>query len=259
MASITCTNCGAVLKTPTEIAPGKKVKCPKCQQAFVVLAPKAEEEPEELEEKQAPADEEEKDADDEDEAPKKKKAKDDDDEEDEGEAPKKKKAKDDDEEDEDDAPKKKGKGDDAKSPAKKGGSMMYILLGVGGLLACCCCGGGGGGGWWVYSNYLAAPPFHGYWAEKSPLPIHQVQFLKGGNAAVFMPFEAQAGSPAPNAKWKIIDDKSFELTLNDSSKKISWTDSSSAKFEYKISGDELTLTNTAGDKKSIVFKKVPDK
>src|SRR5882762_3989475 len=38
MASIKCTNCGAILKTPTEIAPGKKVKCPKCTQTFVVQA-----------------------------------------------------------------------------------------------------------------------------------------------------------------------------------------------------------------------------
>src|SRR5882672_1395134 len=47
MPSITCTNCNAVLKTPTEIPVGKKVKCPKCQQPFVVQAvePSIEEEP----------------------------------------------------------------------------------------------------------------------------------------------------------------------------------------------------------------------
>lgn len=38
MASIKCTNCGAVLKTQTEIPVGKKVKCPKCAQPFVVQA-----------------------------------------------------------------------------------------------------------------------------------------------------------------------------------------------------------------------------
>ncbi|MSQ94669.1 MAG: hypothetical protein EXR98_08940 [Gemmataceae bacterium] len=38
MPSITCTNCGAVLKTQAEIPAGKKVKCPKCTQPFVVQA-----------------------------------------------------------------------------------------------------------------------------------------------------------------------------------------------------------------------------
>ena len=38
MPSITCTNCGAVLKTQTAIPAGKKVKCPKCTQPFVVQA-----------------------------------------------------------------------------------------------------------------------------------------------------------------------------------------------------------------------------
>jgi hypothetical protein len=33
---IKCTNCGAVLKTPTPIAPDKKVKCPKCNETFTV-------------------------------------------------------------------------------------------------------------------------------------------------------------------------------------------------------------------------------
>lgn len=38
MAAITCTNCNAVLKTKDPIPPGKKVKCPKCNQPFVVPA-----------------------------------------------------------------------------------------------------------------------------------------------------------------------------------------------------------------------------
>ena len=52
MASIKCTKCGAVLKTQNPIAPGKKVKCPKCTETFVVEA--------EEEEKPAPEPEEEK-------------------------------------------------------------------------------------------------------------------------------------------------------------------------------------------------------
>ncbi|MBI2808825.1 MAG: hypothetical protein HYX68_27900 [Planctomycetes bacterium] len=38
MPSIKCTNCGAVLKTKDEIPVGKRVKCPKCAQPFVVQA-----------------------------------------------------------------------------------------------------------------------------------------------------------------------------------------------------------------------------
>ena len=38
MPSIQCTHCGAVLKTPNVIAPGKKVKCPKCAEMFIVEA-----------------------------------------------------------------------------------------------------------------------------------------------------------------------------------------------------------------------------
>jgi pterin-4a-carbinolamine dehydratase/phage FluMu protein Com len=36
--SIKCTRCGAVLKSSNPIAPGKKVKCPKCTKTFVVEA-----------------------------------------------------------------------------------------------------------------------------------------------------------------------------------------------------------------------------
>jgi len=38
MPSVTCTNCGAVLKTKDPVPAGKKVKCPKCAQPFVVKA-----------------------------------------------------------------------------------------------------------------------------------------------------------------------------------------------------------------------------
>ena len=36
MASLTCTHCGATLKTKTAIDPGKRVKCPKCGKTFIV-------------------------------------------------------------------------------------------------------------------------------------------------------------------------------------------------------------------------------
>src|ERR1043166_544397 len=44
MPSVTCTKCGAVLKTAKPLAPGKKVNCPKCSKAFVVEDEKEKEE-----------------------------------------------------------------------------------------------------------------------------------------------------------------------------------------------------------------------
>ena len=136
MASIKCTNCGAILKTQNPIAPGKKVKCPKCSEAFVVQA----DEEEQPKKKPAPAPEPEpqEDADnafagiggDEEEAPKKKKGKpaaDEDDEPAEGadqdDAPKKgksKKSADDDE----------GEEEGDEKPKKKSNKMLFIILGV---------------------------------------------------------------------------------------------------------------------------------
>ena len=122
MASITCTNCGAVLKTKDPVPPGKKVKCPKCEKPFVVQA--------EEEEAGVAA----------------------------GEPPdenpfatdgpaKKGKGKADDEGDEgeggggdDDAP-KKGKGKDG-DKKKSNTTLIAIIVGV--VLLCCCCPSCGG-------------------------------------------------------------------------------------------------------------------
>jgi len=128
MAAIKCTNCGAVLKTKDPIAPGKKVKCPKCAQPFVV--------PEE-EEEAAGAEEE---AGDEEDQPKKKPAKaskgdDDDGDDDDDEKPKKKKGKGDDDDDD----------GDEKSKKKGGSSTMIIIIVVVVLVLLCCCGCGGVG------------------------------------------------------------------------------------------------------------------
>jgi hypothetical protein len=132
MASISCTHCGAVLKTANAPAPGKKVKCSKCGKAFVIPDDEDETEPDE-----SAADE-----DQEEEAPKSKKpakaATDDDDdaEDDKEETPKKKDKK---------AAKGKQQDDEEEEPKKK--SSMGLILGlVGGgaaLLLLCCCGGGG--------------------------------------------------------------------------------------------------------------------
>jgi phage FluMu protein Com len=164
-----CTHCGATLKTGSKIAPGKKVKCPKCAKLFTVEPDEDEEAVTETEEFAPPQN----DSTDEDEAPKTKKsakvrdeeededekpkskrpakARDDEDEEDEDEKPKSKrsaKARDDDDED-DDAPKKKGKdrSDDDK-PKKKTGMIVGIVLGV---LLLCCCLPTGGAGWFFWS------------------------------------------------------------------------------------------------------------
>jgi phage FluMu protein Com len=134
MPNIKCTNCGAVLKTPTAIAPGKKVKCPKCNEPFIVQADE--------EEKPAPEPEEDEGAafkglgggggDDDAPAPKKKgkPAKGDDDE----------GAADGESEDGDDgASKKKGK------PKSKTGLIIGIVAAV--LLLCCCTPGCIVGAW----------------------------------------------------------------------------------------------------------------
>jgi phage FluMu protein Com len=127
MASVTCTHCGAMLKTKDPVAPGKKLKCPKCAKVFAV--PADEEEPvqeeaaaeeESEEEEEAPkakkptkaADDEEDEGDEEEESPKSKKPARDDDEDNEDDAPKSKKPSKDDDDEEDDAPKAK------KKPAK---------------------------------------------------------------------------------------------------------------------------------------------
>src|SRR5262245_159572 len=99
MANIKCTNCGAILKTQAPVPPGKKVKCPRCQEGFVVAA-------EEEEKKPAPEPEEEEEKEEQEEA-----ADDDGEEEEETPAKKGKSGEDDDEEEDADeeAPKKAGK------------------------------------------------------------------------------------------------------------------------------------------------------
>jgi phage FluMu protein Com len=136
MANIKCTKCGAILKTQAPVAPGKKVKCPKCQEVFVVQAEEEEKkpapEPEEEEEKEEKEEAAESDGEEEEETPKKN-AKSDDDED--GE----------DEDEDEDAPKKAGKGggksggkDGDGKPKKKSNTMMIVLIAVGALFLCCC-------------------------------------------------------------------------------------------------------------------------
>ena len=51
MASIKCTNCGVTLKIPPGVAPGKRIKCPKC--ATMLTAPEEDEPPQEASEAEA--------------------------------------------------------------------------------------------------------------------------------------------------------------------------------------------------------------
>jgi|SRR6516164_8662177 len=135
MATIKCTNCGAVLKTQAPVAPGKKVKCPKCQEAFVVQADEEEKkpvrEPEEEEEEAAGGEGEE-----EEETPKKKGKSADDEEGDaaEGEG----------EDEEEETPKKKGKGNG--EPKKSNRNLILIIAAV--VLLFCCCPSICTGVWW---------------------------------------------------------------------------------------------------------------
>ncbi len=117
MASITCTHCNAVLKTKDPIPPGKKVKCPKCAQAFVVQAEEAPadvDEPEEKEEAAEGAGEEEA-------KPKKGKAAASDDDAEAGDG------------DGDEGTAKKGQGGDKKSNK----TIIYIIVAAV-VLFCCC-------------------------------------------------------------------------------------------------------------------------
>jgi hypothetical protein len=155
---------------------------------------------------------------------------------------------------------------DGNEPPKKGSPMKMILIAVGGvaLLSCCCCGGVGG--YFGYSIYTR-PAFVGKAYQGPPEAIVPMYFVgfESNNTGYFYTFVDMLGAKKddndigkkPNLKWKAIDDKTVEITLDDSTKKL-WTNASSSKFTYVVSGDDLTLTNTA-DSKTTKFKKIPPK
>ena len=136
MAAITCTNCGAVLKTKDPIPPGKKVKCPKCMQAFVVQDEGQESvaAPPSKEIQAAP-----KSGGMDLPAPKKPKSKAED-------VPAEDQAAED-----DDGSAKKGKGGDA--PKKNNTMLIAIIVGV--FLVCCCCPTTCGGVWQFFADSIA--------------------------------------------------------------------------------------------------------
>jgi phage FluMu protein Com len=217
--SIKCTHCGAVMKTANPIAPGKKVKCPKCSQPFVVQA-----------EEEEPAGAAEEKGDDDlafNEPPK---------------AKKKGKASDDD------------AGDDGtkKPPAKKGKGLLIGLLVGGLLLTCCCCGGGGGTGLYFWSQ--ATPAFVGNWESKlreaDGSPEITLMIIENGKGN----YIRGIGAPQ-DFKWKVIDAKTVEFDLDDPAKKKTfWVGNSRPSFTYTVDGNTLTLVTTT-DKRKTEFQK----
>src|ERR1019366_1742961 len=236
-----CTHCGAVMKTANPIAPGKKVKCPKCAQAFVVQEEEGEKKPAAKEEAASAPD-----------------AAGDDDLDFSAKPKGKKNGKTSD--DDDDGKKKK--------PAKKGGKGMLIGLLVGGaLLLCCCCPGGGAGEWWYYANIYSKPAFIGSWEKKTEkgaaIPIEFLISFENNNTGRYDNFlEKLTGKH----NWKLIDEKTVEITMNAvqvnmndvqvNSKETNklWTGSFSGRFTFTVAGDDLTLVNTA-DQKSTKLKR----
>jgi phage FluMu protein Com len=230
--SIKCTHCGAVMKTANPIAPGKKVKCPKCAQPFVVQAEEEERKP--VAEEEAAAEQDETGDGDLDfgDKPKTKKAS--------------KKAADDD--DADDGKKKK--------PAKKGKGMLIGLLIGGALLLCCCCSGGGGTGYWFWSQ--ATPAFVGNWESKIREPDGSAEItlmvIENGKGVYI-----RSKNAPQDFKWKATGTQTVEFDLDDPTKKKTfWTGNSRPNFTYSVDGPTLTLVTTT-DKRTSVFNKIADK
>ena len=148
-----------------------------------------------------------------------------------------------------------------------GGSSKMILLIVGGvaLLSCCCCTIIGG---YFGYQFVNRPAFVGHvWQAQEPqaLAPHIIIGFEANNTGLVIGLDdilaaALTKKELPkeaNFKWKLIDEKTLEITMNDSTKKL-WTDASSSKFDWVVSGDELTLTNKA-DSKSVKLKKADPK
>ena len=95
-------------------------------------------------------------------------------------------------------------------------------------------------------------------------PFLAVQFMNGsseGKAFVLVIADAvnvKELKTEANAKWKITDGNTIEITMDDSAKKIPWAGASNAKFTFVVADNILTLTNVA-DKKETKFRKAGDK
>lgn len=271
-----CGNCKANLPSKKVYTAGAKVTCPKCKKPFAIKLEEEKEDVAEVEEAEKEVAAKAKDddgaaADDDDDKPKKKRKSDDDDD---GDKPKKKKRKSDDDEEDEDEPKKKRTSDDDdddepkktdKVPAEKGGSKMFVILGVAGVVLLSCCCFGGIGGWYGYSTFFAKSPVYGAWMGKDN-PFIAVEFRNGSSGgSAFVPVvedvlkEGPKKRPEANATFKLLDDKTVEITMDDLNKKISFAGgANSARFTYVLADNTLTLTNVS-DKKETKFRKAGDR
>ena len=183
------------MKTANPVAPGKKVKCAKCSEVFIV--------PEDDE----PAADSQEDAD-------------------EKPAKKGKAAEDDDEQDEADDKKKK-------PAAKKGlsGLMMGLLAG-GAVLLCCCCTGGSGTGYWLWSK--SSPAFVGIWESKNReadgSPEITLMVIENGKGNYL-----RANKPPEDFKWRTVNANTVEFEIDDPAKKKTfWVGNSRPNFNYTV-------------------------
>jgi phage FluMu protein Com len=212
--TLKCTECGAVMKTAADVPVGKRVKCPKCGQAFTVAA-EGEANPFALGNGPAGAA-----------AP----------------APSSGEAA------------GAGVGGGEAPPPKKGKGMLIGLIAGGVLLLCCCCPGGIGGGWWGYSTFLSGPNLQGGWIGKDNQAESMVLMSGGrAFVPVLGVVPKQEELSSGNATWK-VDGKNLEITMNDTKHKIPWADSDRAKFTFELKDTTLTLTNTKNSAKTVFKK-----
>jgi hypothetical protein len=164
--SFTCPNCAKVLRTAKRLAPGKKIKCPGCEEIF---APEFEDDDvKESVETEPPRSKAKRDEQDANQKPRRPAPKPDDEVED--EKPQRKKARavdEDDDTDDDDRPRKK------KKAKKKSSAMMLALVIGGGVLVALSCGLLGVGAW-VWPGFLISPTNNNDIQAYIPWSVNQI-------------------------------------------------------------------------------------
>lgn len=142
------------------------------------------------------------------------------------------------------------KSKDAGGEPKKGKGLMIGLIAGGAVLLCCCCPSTIGTGWWGYSTFLSGPPFVGTWEAKHP-DNQDLMVLRVNNDAKGTLTIAK-GNPI-EFKWNIVDDKKVQFD-SDASKRVLWTSSTKATFDYTVDGNRLTL-NDKKNNKTVTFER----
>jgi hypothetical protein len=127
--------------------------------------------------------------------------------------------------------------------------LVFILLGAGVLSCCCCAGIGGSVGYYLYN---APPAISGNWESKDDK----------GRADILILFQDsgkgqfnRAAGKAHFFRWKAIDSKTVELEMTDSTDRL-WTNENKSRFTYAITGKQLTLTATTGERREVRFEKI---